>query len=160
MNSIGSIPMVNSFNISKIPTELDSLNINWNPRDGIHTILSYLNFTNLLEVRPDKNQPEILSHGCWCSHIGNDKKRGREPNDELDEICKKWLQARRCSRLHENMCDNEVDEDGKMYQLKSWRDDCDSEILSSCQKSMCEIDKFYFVKIASHKSVLKIVYKN
>lgn len=110
--------------------------------------------TSLLEVRPEKGQPEILSHGCWCSHIGDEKKRGREPNDELDEICKKWLQARRCARFHKGMCDREVGEDFRGYNLKDWKNDCvfgqNNVNDFSCQVSMCKIDKFYFSKLAGH----------
>ena len=109
--------LVKSFNISKISDNLDTLNISWNPRDGIHTILSNVNLTSLLSIKPgEQNQSgNILSHGCWCSHIGDEGKRGREPNDELDVICKKWLQARRCARFHKNMCDKKVVEHERIY---------------------------------------------
>ena len=45
---------------------------------------------------------DVLNHGCWCAKLNPETNKaflgGRTVIDELDEICKNWANARKCTQ--------------------------------------------------------------
>merc|ERR1711941_174931 len=51
---------------------------------------------------------QVFSHGCWCAKLSDPSSvnlGGNAPVDELDQICKDWVRARRCSRQNGASCE-------------------------------------------------------
>ena len=53
---------------------------------------------------------QLFNHGCWCAKIADQGPSsaslgGNQPVDELDQICKDWARARRCSRVDGSSCE-------------------------------------------------------
>ena len=50
----------------------------------------------------------VINHGCWCSKLNTGHKPpfllGGRAVDDLDHICKLWIQDRRCCRLYGGPC--------------------------------------------------------
>ena len=67
-------------------------------------------FEALTTFIPNQDQLDyILSHGCWCKKLdpmsASDKNLGgADPVDELDRLCKLWVQIRLCCRLEGGSC--------------------------------------------------------
>jgi len=51
---------------------------------------------------------EIFDHGCWCGKLNAlpSAGLGGHPIDELDQLCKDWAKARRCSRVNGGTCES------------------------------------------------------
>lgn len=94
---------------------------------------------------------EVLQHGCWCRKLveGHDL-GGHFVYDDLDEICKRWVQARNCIKHPRGDC-----EDGFIgnYTFGNNPGECPWEEVkpfcglteahfgnSECCKATCEID--------------------
>merc|ERR1712156_765299 len=51
---------------------------------------------------------DIFDHGCWCGKLNAlpTAGLGGHPIDDLDQICKDWAKARRCSRVNGGSCES------------------------------------------------------
>jgi len=51
---------------------------------------------------------EIFDHGCWCGKLNAlpSAGLGGNPIDDLDQLCKDWSKARRCSRVNGGTCES------------------------------------------------------
>lgn len=111
----------------------------------------------------DQTQHDMESHGCWCTKLNFDHSlfpnHGGKPVDELDAICRRWFQARRCIHMEKGPCN-----DLTVYG-KAWRKDTYSTIMTNvidktvrpmlleiamdcdqadrCGKAVCKIDAHY-----------------
>ena len=85
---------------------------------------------------------QVFTHGCWCAKIGGDiaSLGGNQPVDELDQICKDWARARRCSRSEGSSC--EFADFTSTYDIEVSPQSCvDSD---ACLSETCQID-FSFI---------------
>merc|ERR1719476_369194 len=71
----------------------------------------------------------ISSHGCHCSRLNGRANIGSSPIDELDRICRNWINKRRCMLKNGGICENGPG----FYSLVS---DCSSSA-SACQSLAC-----------------------
>ena len=87
----------------------------------------------------------FLQHGCWCAkiadqHLLSTELGGNRPVDELDQICKDWARARRCSRAVGASC--EFADFTDTYEIEFSPQGClDSDV---CLSETCQID-FSFI---------------
>jgi len=83
----------------------------------------------------------LFSHGCWCAKLGPEMTvglGGNRPVDELDQLCKDWARARRCTRTSGANCENQVD---STYQVEYGASDvqlCPDN--DACLSETCQID--------------------
>merc|ERR1712048_504369 len=91
---------------------------------------------------------QILSHGCWCSRLNilstnSNLTGGETPVDQIDSICKNWIQNRHCNdRFLLGTCYKEGDQ-GKtrresLYEVTFDADDIEN---SSCNWDSNEAKK-------------------
>jgi len=95
----------------------------------------------------------ILTHGCWCAKLSPEIQMpglgGYTPVDELDQICKDWAKARRCSRA-QTCADQKMDGAYALDAVTYSNPDCvDSDV---CLSETCQIDMFYMEKIEEFHS--------
>jgi hypothetical protein len=88
---------------------------------------------------------QLFNHGCWCAKIADQGPTsatlgGNQPVDELDQICKDWARARRCSRAAGSSCESA--DFTSTYEIELSPQSCvDSD---ACLSETCQID-FSFV---------------
>lgn len=90
----------------------------------------------------------ILTHGCWCAKLSPEIQMpglgGYTPVDELDQICKDWAKARRCSRA-QTCADQSMDGAYTLDAVTYSKPDCvDSD---ACLSETCQIDMVYMEMI-------------
>jgi len=96
---------------------------------------------------------QLFDHGCWCAKIGNQGPAsaslgGKTPTDELDQICKDWAKARRCSRTSGSKC--EFAEFSSTYEIEVSPQNCvDSD---ACLSETCQIDYSFISAIEAWKN--------
>ena len=65
-----------------------------------------------LEFDEDAVQ-SVINHGCWCAKLNTKYKPpfvlGGKAVDDLDHICKLWIQDRRCCKLYGGPCYEQFD---------------------------------------------------
>ena len=72
----------------------------------------------------------ILNHGCWCSKLGDSSNAftlGGSPIDDIDQLCKQWIQDRKCCRMFGGPCYNDLPFNEITYRvehLDQGLDDC------------------------------------
>ena len=88
---------------------------------------------------------QVFNHGCWCAKIADQGPTsaslgGNQPVDELDQICKDWARARRCSRVDGSSCESA--DFTSTYEIEISPQSCvDSD---ACLSETCQID-FSFI---------------
>ena len=99
---------------------------------------------------------QLFNHGCWCAKIANQGPTsaglgGNQPVDQLDQICKDWARARRCSRTDAVLSDGSSCESADItstYEIDLSRlspNNCvDPNPSESCLSKTCQID-FSFI---------------
>ena len=106
---------------------------------------------------------QLSNHGCWCAKIADQGPTsaslgGNQPVDELDQICKDWARARRCSRATGSSC--EFADFTSTYEIEVSPQSCvDSD---ACLSETSQIDfsfisaieawRFCIKKICNHPS--------
>jgi len=96
---------------------------------------------------------QLFDHGCWCAKIGTPGPAsaslgGKTPTDELDQICKDWAKARRCSRTSGSKC--EFAEYSSTYEIEVSPQNCvDSD---ACLSETCHIDYSFISAIEAWKN--------
>ena len=91
-----------------------------------------------------------FKHGCWCAKIASFDPvglGGNRPVDGLDEICKDWAHARKCTRQFGASC--EFYEESGNYELNfdENRNFICRDSFDSCLYGTCQVDVFYLRKI-------------
>ena len=106
-------------------------------------------------------QEELFKHGCWCAKLASLEPiglGGNKPVDELDQICKDWARARRCTKQDGASC--EFQDNSGTYAVAYDSDDpsgiyrryyCPD--VDSCLSETCQIDSFYLKQIISWRSI-------
>lgn len=104
------------------------------------------------------NSSDVINHGCWCSKLnpenaGNMKPDGTilggcETVDEVDQICKLWIQTRKCISLPGGNCYMVERSDRETYQVEANNKsenpvDVCFENIDSCLKDACFIDQYF-----------------
>jgi hypothetical protein len=93
----------------------------------------------------------LFNHGCWCAKLTNQASNnlgGNQPVDELDQICKDWARARRCSRATGSSC--EFADFTSTYEIETSSQRCiDSD---TCLSETCQIDYHFISEINSWRS--------
>lgn len=118
-----------------------TVNIEYNVQNGALELFSYFFESPVLGVM-------ILNHGCWCSKLNpqadHSSLGGPTTVDHIDEICKQWQRARRCSKLTGNSCEN-MNMIGNDYQINydSGASDAVCPDSNECLSLACQIDLFY-----------------
>lgn len=88
---------------------------------------------------------QVFNHGCWCAKIADQGPTsaslgGNQPVDELDQICKDWARARRCSRADGSSCESA--DFTSTFEIEVSPQSCvDSD---ACLSETCQID-FSFI---------------
>ena len=65
-----------------------------------------------LEIFLRANQVDnLITHGCWCTRLDPTNENnihfgGSKPVDEIDSICYRWVQSRRCLSLEGGTCEH------------------------------------------------------
>merc|ERR1712156_603438 len=92
---------------------------------------------------------EIFDHGCWCGKLNAlpSAGLGGKPVDDLDQLCKDWTKARRCSRLSGATCESASALTGN-YQVEydfaggaTGTQLCPDS--NACLLETCQIDSYY-----------------
>jgi len=96
----------------------------------------------------------IYTHGCWCSKLAEATtvdvwgRGGMNYMDGVDEICKDWMQARKCHQLEFGVCYNggvtplSVNE----YTYQIYTTDAGVHTCvetSGCRYEICQIDEYF-----------------
>ena len=91
---------------------------------------------------------QLFNHGCWCAKLSNQPGSnlgGNKPVDELDQICKDWARARRCSREAGSACENA--DFTRPYEIEFSGNYHSCENADSCSSETCQIDYYYIQAI-------------
>jgi hypothetical protein len=107
------------------------VNVPATPKAGIATILEDAFPTHLNELK---------KHGCWCAYAHSDNTDGMggvKPVDYLDDLCRRWFTARRCTVLKDGDCRNDKD-DSYILMTDPWYSCYRNS--NVCDKSTCAID--------------------
>ena len=102
---------------------------------------------------------ELFQHGCWCAKISSDNPvglGGNQPVDQLDQICKEWAKARRCTRQEGSSCETQ-DSATSSYELEYDLNGGDSRDYlcpegDGCLGETCQIDIYYLKEILDWKN--------
>jgi len=84
---------------------------------------------------------QVFSHGCWCAKLSDPSSvnlGGNAPVDELDQICKDWARARRCSRTNGASC--EFASYDSSYELERENGNALCPDSDACMAETCQID--------------------
>lgn len=87
---------------------------------------------------------QVFSHGCWCAKLSDPSSvnlGGNAPVDELDQICKDWARARRCSRQNGASCEFAGLESSYEVERDNGATLCPDA--DSCMSETCQIDVLY-----------------
>ena len=102
---------------------------------------------------------DLMDHGCWCAKLDPDNIQfglgGKNPVDDLDTLCKHWIQSRACTRLAGSSCENYSRQPGSYnYQVQYENDLTDAFCPDNdqCLSETCQIDLFYVRKIVDWKN--------
>ena len=108
----------------------------------------------------DQDIFNLYTHGCWCARLTltpySEYLGGSDPYDELDHICKDWIQTRYCNDVLPGGSCFSSDADllaASSYTLSFELDNisdatCESDTTSStCGFDTCKIDNFYLQRI-------------
>merc|ERR1712127_203962 len=116
--------------------------ISYRLQDSVHQMASLF----LSDTTSDSTfVAQLFNHGCWCAKIADQGPAsaslgGNQPVDELDQICKDWARARRCSRAAGSSC--EFADFTSTYEIELSPQSCvDSD---ACLSETCQID-FSFI---------------
>lgn len=94
----------------------------------------------------------LFSHGCWCAKLADQSASnlgGNQPVDGLDQICKDWARARRCSRATSAAC--EFADFTSTYEIEVSPQRCiDGD---ACLSETCQIDYHFISEINAWRSV-------
>ena len=97
--------------------------------------------SNFLEPHLTAEQfSKLSSHGCWCNAVLNGANTSPNVLDPMDELCKRWRQARKCTTLTNGACHN-IENFGYDSTLA-----CDNQP-SECGSDSCKVDAYYLEKI-------------
>merc|ERR1711879_597159 len=91
---------------------------------------------------------QVFSHGCWCAKLSDPSSvnlGGNAPVDELDQICKDWARARRCSRQNGASCEFAGLESSYEVERDNGATLCPDA--DSCMSETCQIDVLYIQQI-------------
>lgn len=128
----------------------NTLEIDYNLQNG--AIQLFMNF-----IQDPGFAVQLLNHGCWCSkfNIYNSDQAalgGSTTSDEIDLICKKWAQARKCSK---NQCEL-LPFPGDTYQIDYTTGVSDAVCpdTDDCLSLSCQIDMFYMNQILDFQASL------
>jgi len=93
---------------------------------------------------------EIFNHGCWCAKLNAlpSAGLGGHPVDELDQLCKDWAKARRCSRVNGGTCESASSLIlSSSYELEyDYAQGAGTQLCpdsDSCLSETCQIDSHY-----------------
>lgn len=106
----------------------------------------------------------IFSHGCWCSKLGIStggdtwSQGGLHVIDDVDNLCKDWIQARRCHKLEFGACyDGTGSLTSSEYTYQTYKSPSDAEYQcaetsthgsgSQCQFKLCMLDTQFMNEI-------------
>jgi len=128
-----------------------TVSIDYTLIDGASQLFSTFNPTHSL-VR-FVNSQDILSHGCWCAKLaransGNSELGGPKTTDVLDNICRSWIKARKCSEMV-GACKNFLDF-GALYDIQYTSGLVDAVCLNTeneCLMESCEIDVSFVILV-------------
>ena len=86
-----------------------------------HSVLNGMIET--LETFVDQQQvDDLTTHGCWCSRLDPQNTQNHagssKPVDEIDAICHRWLQSRRCLTLEGGSCEETAKEE--VWDSQGW----------------------------------------
>ena len=94
-------------------------------KSGAHAVLS-----TFLDTESWNN---LLNHGCWCTKLNPANVGGITPNgtilggcdtiDELDKICKIWIQNRKCCNMEGGPCFNDIQNSAYTVRYDTGLDD-------------------------------------
>jgi len=93
-----------AFALAGLINAQNRLNIPSGPQAGIAAI-----FEDAFPTHLD----ELKKHGCWCAYAHSDNTDGMggvKPVDYLDDLCRRWFSARRCTVLKDGDCRNDKDD--------------------------------------------------
>ena len=128
------------------PTQAEVFQISQNLYDSMQEILEY-------KIPNQENLEQISNFGCWCAQIGGvypKAQLGGAPINELDMICKSWLETRRCSdHMIGGIClnDSQMSSLG-YYEFDSTTDECQpisqlNEKFTQCEFETCVVDSYF-----------------
>lgn len=115
--------------------------------------------TLTLGLRSSDQIDLVLSNGCWCQKLNTRKnlfdefgpsfgagELGGAPINDLDEICKSWINSRKCNEMYDGGKCFQQNIDDWTYQIdqNNFPNLCNSNT-DKCKLSTCEID-IYFVE--------------
>jgi len=101
---------------------------------------------------------QLFNHGCWCAKLANQAGNnlgGNQPVDDLDQICKDWARARRCSRSAGSACENADFTSTYEIQFNNAHQDSSYQSCAnadSCSSESCQIDYYYIQAINDWKA--------
>ena len=109
-----------------------------------------------------------LCHGCWCSKLNgiNPENHRQKAVDDLDQVCKDWIRARRCSLLVDGACAGrklpKVHYDTRSSFLSDYEIDVDYCQINTdfCQQQACEIDALFNSRVKHVISRHDFIFKN
>lgn len=87
---------------------------------------------------------QVFSHGCWCAKLSDPSSvnlGGNAPVDDLDQICKDWARARRCSRQAGASCEFATYDNSYEVERENGNTLCPGSDV--CMSETCQIDVFY-----------------
>jgi hypothetical protein len=93
---------------------------------------------------------QVFSHGCWCAKLSDPSSvnlGGNAPVDDLDQICKDWARARRCSRQQGASCEFATYDSSYEVERENGNTLCPGSDV--CMSETCQIDVFYINEINS-----------
>ena len=127
----------------------EQLKIDYTLIDGAEQILTHFD---------PLNADGVLSHGCWCAKLlrknsGKLTLGGSSSTDELDDICRQWIKARKCSEQSHG-CKNFVDAED-LYEIDFTSDLSSATCPDSdtCLSESCQIDVSFVGKIRDLQGV-------
>jgi len=109
--------------------------------------------TGLTHFFDSSTADQILNHGCWCSRINalnapefytGPQLGGANSQDDIDLLCKKWIDNRKCCSLNGGSCFNEITEAAyNIAYTSSVHDATCSHNTNVCYIEACYIDTYY-----------------
>ena len=102
----------------------------------------------------------IMNHGCWCSKFGysNSHALGGAPIDDIDQLCKQWIQDRKCCRMFGGPCYNDLPFNEVTYQVEHLdpvtdqgdvnKTSCYDLNTNACTNEACVTDNYYAKEIS------------
>jgi len=118
--------------VTQEPTTISSTNI----KVGIEQFLAFKEFDYSL----------IAGHGCYCSVLSSSA--AGEPSDDLDKICRSWINARRCSLRNGGECFAAPD-----TNYNAGTENCVGSGVNDCDDAACGIDEYWFNELESYFTV-------